>query len=533
MNQHISLSPDSQVRIDAINTIKYTFLLDYNPPEYIITQPQQQVGTTKFNSDNTVKDGKNFLQNVFFNCLQCCDSLFNFHFPEYSKWPSSFFGICYYSEPFEFFSSFTGSVYYTGSIYKDIDTYTIKLPTLQNLILQHCVISCYHVMITEKNKGNYYTPYQMVKPQNTPGNKSTSAAASNFNSKTTSHLKDIPIIFSFIEYTEPLTAYRFPKVLVPCWKDICEIPSPVFRTIYSQSHTPKKRFDNILKVRENWSLSSEKSIEGLHKHYLFERFFHFDLFYYAYLMAYAFTNLLNKEYCQKFGFLQSISDMINRNKYLIISALRSISDLPNTFSRQYFLLYALCSINELTNSASDFWHNQAVNYNLKPPKFEISTWIGQFNRFIRYLSNIVIPVFEWCFIGMLLEGIEKAFPSETHENHLERGITILSHFIEQNYELYRDPMSVLKNPSIQIDNLFTNITGTTLPTSGNYYKELIQNDILVPLLNSFYSPEILELSSDGCFNPSAFPKQVNLNITDRFCPEQMSYLRPDIIDLIK
>ena len=339
-NKYIPLCPDSQVRIDAINTIKYTFLLDYNPPEYIITQ--QQTGTTS----DTEKNDEIFLRNVFFNCLQCCDKLLRFR--EYYARPSSFFGKCQFYDPFEFFSSFA------ETNLENIDAYRISTPTLQNLILQHCAISCYHAMITEKNGGKYSTPYQMVKLQNTPGNKKTSSTAANFTDITASHITGIPLNFNFIEVAGSPSSYRFPYVLAPSWKDICGIATPVFKTIYSQKHTIKKRFDNILQAREKWSLSSQRSIEGLHNHYLLERIFHFDLFYHTYLMAYAFNNPNLTGYSEEHLFLKSISDMISKNKYIIISMLHSLSVLPNTFSRQYFLLYALCSINEGTNSASDF-----------------------------------------------------------------------------------------------------------------------------------------------------------------------------------
>ncbi len=54
-NRIVKLDKDSQERIDAKNTIKYTLLLDYQVPEY---------------------DDDRFINNIFSKCNECCFGLF-------------------------------------------------------------------------------------------------------------------------------------------------------------------------------------------------------------------------------------------------------------------------------------------------------------------------------------------------------------------------------------------------------------------------------------------------------------------------
>ena len=66
--------------------------------------------------------------------------------------------------------------------------------------------------------------------------------------------------------------------------------------------------------------------------------------------------------------------------------------------------------------------------------FQFEKWIEQYELFINYMSEFVIPIYEWCFLDMLLSTIERDFPSETHFNHLLKAVTILSDHVNSHYE---------------------------------------------------------------------------------------------------
>ena len=124
-NQPIDLSRNSEIRKEAINTIKYTFLLDYNPPPY--------------DDDDTI------IEDVMKSCQYCCVGLFNDYIQSYDFY-YNFFGFSSLINKNQKYSEFQK----IGVL--PCEYFSLSTPHLHNFILQHCIISCYHAVLNDLYK---------------------------------------------------------------------------------------------------------------------------------------------------------------------------------------------------------------------------------------------------------------------------------------------------------------------------------------------------------------------------------------------
>ena len=489
INSDISLEPLSTLRNDAINSIKYTLLLDYKIP-FI---------------DNT----ENLIPEIMKNCHECCSGLFRNKLTENNdQIYFSFFGDSFPPSPpkkeakntsnkentpkdLSFLDKFPPNDYIYPSIGK------IGFPTL---ILDHCIISSYHAIISDLLHGKTITAYEIVNNVKFDGfyslykknrlnlisesilkkgsgeylnNSKKSSTASDFTKKANSHFKSLPQLESLFRntstqnITQPENRYylQFSGV----FSRICAIDSRKWNSFSSKIKETNKynklenfeslsdricpRIKNIFpKVPEKvFPESSGDPVDGLYHRYLIERIFNFNLVYCLLRNIHRLEKKTSFRLSQKEIFL----------------TLSGCQKLPNVFSRQYFLQYALEKLITEPMSHLDFWHEHqldlgsyAMETTTRTEKyFHFPKWLEQLTHFFDYMAEYVIPIYEWCFINMLMDVIEKTSnPCDTHNTHLIRAMEILANHMKKNYEKILRPINI---PSYQdtLDLITTHKSG--------------------------------------------------------------------------
>jgi len=398
-NKNISLAPESQIRQNALNTIKYTLLLDYDVARYDENKTQ-------------------FIENVMEQCQNCCVNLFedskciekgaHYHFFGFAC-PTSEIPLSAYAQMDQVLSKKTNNALH---FYNNSSEFYFH-----NIILHHCVLSCYHAIITELSHGKKTTSYRIVNnptnfsliandnytnKANLRNSREKSSTASDFNSLSKSHLKVLPF------FANLRTLDQFNHL----WFCICNLDARIFKSIYAPTSksTIPYRLKKIQELSEWFQSTYDYSSEttpfnlpsNLYHMYLAERIFNPRLFY---------------SLCSMMVYIS------NKHTYRIdqpdfLPTLTAILNLPNIFSRQHMLVYAMLHIDVETLSTKDFWfsHRKYWEDNIMVDSahkedftFNLSQWKRQFLLFSNYLSSFVIPVYEWCFTITLLETIEKNY----------------------------------------------------------------------------------------------------------------------------
>ena len=494
-NNSTPLSTESPIRIDAINTIKYTLLLDYHPPMY----------------DENVES---FFSSLFKHCQECCYRIF-MDIPERSKSNASineFFGRSgnWYDDVLSNFSTFPPLL--------KLNETDIFTPNMYNYIFQHCIISSYHAIQSALNNQNDINAYSIF--NNIPNSKIRSSKTSNFIRSSKSHLSGLPFIEKLVlSPRSSEDSLMFSPLFLECWKDICNIDKRNFDYIYDSSKPTYERFNHILNVYEKVYQNDPLTPKQIHKRYILERIFNFDIFYYTLLICEALDrysptenydlrfvsknpDLLNNESTKSIttdmGFR---SATFKQYKADIINLLSLVTDLPNAYSRKYFIIYALDLIIENTNSYENYWKYLDWDNDItilgkeranEPRGFSFQKWREQFILFVNYLSELVFPVYEWCFLGMLMESIEKKYNEKSNPDHMKIALEILEEYINDKNTLLSSPQL---SSTFSIQLLFKKITKQTpykynnwdgAHRHSNYTSLNISSDTLKLLISSFY-----------------------------------------------
>ena len=483
-NTTISLEPTSPERIDAINTIKYTFLLNYDAPKI---------------GDNT----NNLISQVMENCQKCCSSLFSstdYHIAY------DFFGdLCdYTSSSLSYLNSYP-SVSNINGIPSNI--------SIHSMILQNCIMSSYHAILTALLSGKalpIYTFHSIIenkgihclykkhalnftdsgpqidktKLQSTLDSKQKSSLASAFRQKIDARNFSNESLMNFvIDKKEPISQRNCNPQLQysTLCNAMCKIPSHSLKKLYS-TKSCNLSTEAFVKILENNINELTPSIEKLdpispdsykeyggsivdlvYHYYLAERSCNINLLY----------SLLKNIERTKHNFHYSFSDKE------ILKILSKCRTLQNPFSRTYFLHFAFDHIDLKNNSYLDFWHTH--NYEHRSAivtdaryiykGFEFSKWLRQYDQFIDYMSQYVIPIYDWCFLNMLLESIEHHYPNKSHTFHLETIMTLLANYITEEYHSILQPITFVAN---------TNMSEVDMITPKNFF----------PLLNNFSEQQL-------------------------------------------
>lgn len=459
-NSLISLKTDSKARLDAVNILKYTLFLDYQVPE--------------------LNDAEEFISHLMDAVQSCCKGLFMDRTKDKGNIYYYFFGGSQDARDMNKSSCLSYLDVYSPTN----DSNEFKgMAGLHTMILQHCVLSSYHAILTELLENQQTTSYGMKKklkecgvqclckknklsfteqgltfhaPCKNSSNKD-SANASDFSTKTKSHIEAIPDVMELLTIAtqgKNGILYKYNLQFSEICYHICEINATKFRFLNNDNESKKscdffidaiEYLTNKLEPGFDFSKGVPKKILGklngdvvdeLYHYYIIERIFNFNLFYSLISNIYNVQNKTSYQLCQE----------------SIIDILTCCKELPNIFSRQYFLKYAFDKIIDAPSSYHDFWfkiNQQKMNTIIGRDErdmrcFEFLQWIKQYKLFIRYMSKFVIPVYEWCFLDMLLEAIESKFPEKNHVSHLEYALNLLSDYMRRNYRSILCPINMKK-----------------------------------------------------------------------------------------
>ena len=497
-NTYIPLDPNSPIRMDALNTIKYTLMLDYKIPE----------------SDNM----DNLIDDIMENCRKCCNGLFT----EKEDLPITFDFFGHLLSGKQPDSLFYLNDYLPSAKFTDIPSFA----SIPSMILHHCILSSYHAILTELLHNYQVTSYTMENNIKTYGFQSLrkigltlledhkvrfkgqkentkcskkSSTASDFFRVVNSH-KDIDPLSNIMKLmisskSEDSSKYKYSLQFSELCYRICQIKAADWKKIKMPSQL--EVIKNITESMEPHGTSFEKiyqrkdfngnPTDTLYHYYLTERIFNFSLFF----------SLLEN--------IKQIEDKTNYrfNQEYIISILCLCKELPNVFSRQIFLKYAFGQIESEPGSFYDFWSRNKyekrytmAEISKNPKGFQFPQWIEQYKLFFQYFSVYIIPVYEWCFINMLMESIEKSFLKGDHTQNLYKALELLTKYIEKHSQTIMKPIQSEKNV---LDYIEHNLKyHNTLP---NNIKQIIQNkETTLDMITDHKSPFYLESISEDFVN---------------------------------
>lgn len=443
-NYIISLSPGSPERTEAENILKYTLLLDIDVPfdslPSLVRTPEENITSIlRSNSSNYINNIDNIIKILTGvtakNCSKLLVSISNIDLffgsktphlipgktatdPLTSKHhilPSNFFDmICgdliiwtYHAIVTELFSSERITTYHSVNTYKG---------TGINELLRKGKVSFNeeNVTITKKKFKAAADDYQP--------NTTESSRKDNYEKSLNSKSKIIE--WNLLKGNEiPLQFSQFCYLLGT---------NPSAKWIFS-SKTTKYTFENVLprinrvirtftpKINDRIK-GTDEYVDKIYTYYIIERIFNINLFY----------NLL----------LNIDKHRNNYNNLLLsesLSVLKDCIDLPNVFSRNYFITSAFSYLDKETQSNIDFWHN--VNIAQKdvivgkisePSGFHFAKWIRQYRAYIKYMSTFFFPLYRWYFLSIFLRYIENSFSNYSHFKHLEIAFNILSIWLKQH-----------------------------------------------------------------------------------------------------
>ena len=461
-NTNISLHPSSAFRKDALNSLKYTLLLKYEIPQ---TNTKSQL-----------------IPEVMKSCQKCCQGLFIDNYKSSDEKISfNFFGTPHSDETTRKYTShqlsFLDDFPPNKNRYPDIKE--VGFPTM---ILDHCVLSCYHAVLTELLGNKTVTAYEIRNDIKSHGihflykngildfhsepclkkrnsgfytNSKKSSSASDFGKKAETHLKKLPSTESLFKEADTNVTNGFFLQFADIFSHICDID---VRNFFS-SDISKNNKSDILKKFESLSndlfpkagKNSHVTVDEMYRYYIIERIFNLKL------IAFLLKNIDHIEKKTNYSLYQND---------LLEDVLCLCHKLPNIFSRQYFLQYAFDKLIDKPVSYLDFWHAHRLDMStsvMESPlrdvnHFQFVRWLEQFSLFCNYMSEYVIPLYEWCFTNMLMDAIEQTSINITdahnetgnetsmHRKNLLTAYDVLSEYIQHNSSQIIYPVPFPKQP---------------------------------------------------------------------------------------
>ncbi len=532
-NTKIDLSKESQIRIDAINSIKYTLLLNYEVP--IIKEDT---------------DAVEWIEKILEQCHECCKGLFgdcgssglrNKFFGEFGR-EATMAKDGKYNSPLNYMD-------------EENNIEQKENANLYDMLLHQCIMSSYHAIVTaltDDKAVSFYDIVERVKPYKSEGDKKDSrgihylvkkrkyclktskfikgdrlltsnnarwSTSGAFRITTDRHLNNLKKYAELFKREneqgeDEQEKYQLLLQFSDLWCRICEVDATDWNFEGQNTDWLKKigRIDENLFKKKNkdsteLSLSGVMSdkADGLYVFFLAERLFNINLFY------------------SMLEFIQFIEE--NEHYYLSnkqwLDILLECKNLPNAFSRQSFLGYAIGKIIDQPDSNVDYWFQKdikkmdSMGFSIRGVEegFQISTWIKQFHLFVNYMSEFIIPIYQWCFLGMLLESIENIYGEDTceqgatkedmHRNHLIKAFELLVSYMDKHAIDMIRPVSVASSKTpFRTENL-------SVLMKHNYEKEYnISKEVVAKIARTFLVPrddEDIELNLK-IINPEYFKK---------------------------
>lgn len=452
-NQFISLEPESKERIEAQNIIKYTLLLDYKVP---IVQA----------------DSEMFIQKILDQTQECCSKLFGYE----PMIHNNFFGLPS--------SKCRGNLVRLDFFSNPVDSKTSKKAStsrslrIHEMILQDSVMSAYHALLTEFLSSTKVSSYTLNKYFQKMGfygalqgnyiriekNKiklkfprSNTYSSSNSRNSKASDLNDaferrflVATDFTNFLYEGTGDSKQYFLQYITLCNSLKRVSPAVLKHLHSNeitSSTLESFFDALISLTDELTPSLSSSalssspfstcnyniVDGMYQYYLAEKIYNHNLFA---------SLLLNISRIKK----QHNYDFENNT----LEVLSSCRKLPNPFSRTFFLRYAFECIDDGFNSYQDYWNYHNINerntlvksVSEDKPGFHFDKWLLQFKRFVTYMSDHIMPIYDWCFVSMLLNAIEACYPNDTYLSHLQKALNLLAQYITQNYQKFLQPVKL-------------------------------------------------------------------------------------------
>ena len=429
-NLYIDLKSDSKERIDACGCLKYTLFLEMELPNSI---PEIKLVPTLLNI-----------------CKSRCSELFTNSGNDI--W-FLFFGLSTKSSPLSYLDYPTNST-------------ALNRPSLIDMILEHCIISAYHAVLTDLFHNRSITANIATNKLNTsihllsenfvfPGStgkeaKNNARKGQDFKKTTIKHLKKMQHTKQLFlnestsinignnehhttskENVDNIADLQYSLQFAKLWKNICEIRPEKWNINCKKPSLSEWeiKFQNLQEISHKLEHSFSTPIDKIYFKYITERIFGYDL-----------INCLiqNVSAVEATGFHFINSDILN--------TICQCKILPNTFSRIYFIQYAFEQLLNKPMSYFDYWYHQenlpdrskyrpALNsVNGMPQDFSLPKWTEQFSYFCNYMAKFIIPIFEWYFLELLLKYVENKFRDWTHNEHLKYAKNILKEYITGDAE---------------------------------------------------------------------------------------------------
>lgn len=520
-NPQIGLDPTSQERIDAANTLKYSLLLDYIPPEApcdkllvsrtlnacqaccrgLFAEKNATASYCFFGSKAEKKDARYSLSSlnqlpqpeVFYKVENLADSTFTYMTLEKAQKEKEAKEKAQKEEEAKEKAPKEKVKIHLKDFKFNTDSPIDASVGFHGMILQHCVLSSYHAILSTLLADDKVTAYQIknecaekglyaLQISNTSpigivgidatsdepsSNSQKSSKASDFSKIISSHIKALPGLTPLLlaDTTDPKDLKKSPLEYRTQFSELCYRIASIRASDWKflQNNKIKKGLEEIQKAEKLTQqlfykkiLPSDRftgetlrtnAIDFLYHYYLAERTTNLNLFYSL------LTNIYNIE--------QNTDFRLTQNN--VLSILQCCKRLPNVFSRQYFIKYAFDQFQAKPESYWDFWTNEQLERSgifLSsargiPTGFQFPRWLKQYEWFCNYMSVFIIPVYEWCFITMLLTVIEKNYPDASHKDHLMKALSLLADYMREHIEEIVRPISMSINKEQDIVDLVT------------------------------------------------------------------------------
>lgn len=467
-NTRVSLEPNDLPRQTAKGIIQYTLLLDYQCPK-------------------STPNDEDYISQIVEATDLCCFPLMN---------QTS------YMVEYDFFGS---NIKYAPDNLLYLNRYPVSseppnLPqdiSFSKLLVQNSLMNAYHVLLTEYLDNCTTTSYQIVNqlkgagahkamssiknghscvvikdnkteclnlPKHGSSSNLSSSQAATFGKKYATRLAAFPTLFAFTgikpEANSGDASFTYNLQYAALTKRIVDAKHDHLNCIFNcnkKNISAEKIADSLSQLIEHFTPAfyygpskttnifteqNNDTIDGVYECYLAEKVFSINLFH----NTLKIIQKAEEQHDNRYNFKHTES----------LKIIAKCKQLSCPFISPYLLQFAFDHINNDTTSYHDYWDRHSFNSRdifasraKKPSGFHYGQWLRQFELFVDYLSSYIIPVYDWCFLSMLLEGIEIEYPKYNYLQRLELAITMLGNHIQTNAKNILFPLKITapKNPT--------------------------------------------------------------------------------------
>ena len=469
-NTFISLAPYSKTRKDAEGFLKYSLFLEYEKSLSEIL-------------DSKIQNNIDRISLIMEKTHECCYAIFS-------------------SSPYEIKYNFFGHMieeltpnkesnkklrhndltFLSAYNFRNNKGDNLTAPSIHQLILQEAVMCSYHAILTEllgnktiesaKLKNIFWEkgPYELIQENDIDLKKDTIHFSKKSKSSKQISLsrkwKDLYLsnplgspnkFFDFL-FSENIKLYPQFLSLYPALYRT-KINAVFFNKETFKDELENKPYRTCINYIKNLINGLTPSVE-ITKEYRGNKV---DLVYKYYIAEKAFNMNLMYSLLSNIAYTRETNEIVLYGK--IMDSLEKCFCLPNALSRTYFVRFAMDHISPKCFSFMDYWfYNDFNRWNFTfqpdeesifsakytanmPQNFQFGLWINQYKLFIDLMTKYAIPIYDWCFLTLLLNYIEETDTSKSkldenlHRNHLITALHMLAAYINEHWATFFDPFS--------------------------------------------------------------------------------------------